>query len=294
MSDLLYPFEIKHNSIKHYLQIIKNCFWFIEKNGLYEKKEGDVVYLKFCQKRKYYFSINNESKSSSRYYLDENNIDTKKEKYKYIFFILKKLVNLNSFIKILETLKLNKFSNIVITLIYSGDRLYVSNLYVDSIAGKNKLLLLDDLYFYFKDIDNLYSSKLNIQIKERYNKLYNKFLDKIRSESFLIDDKLIKFDNLFDIINNKNNKKISFKEFQGVFENKKSISKNTIFYYLIYFITIKFNCFLNDYFCFEKLDFIILDKESNNMLKVPFKMSTFNFETNTKKELLPPLLPVRF
>ena len=295
MSDLIYPFEIKHSSIKHYLQIIKNYFRFIEKNGLYEKKEGTVIYLKFCNVNKtYYFNINNESKSSTRYYLNKNILDITTEKYKHIFLKLKKIINLSSFTKILETLKLKKFSNRVITFVYSDDRLYVSSLYINSMTGKNKLLLLDDLYFYFKDVDYLYSFKLNIQIKERYSKLYNKFLDKIKSESFLIENKLVKFDNIIDIINNKNNKNISFKEFQDIFDNKKSISKDIVFYYLIYFITIYFNCFLNDYFCLEKLDFIILDKESNNMIKVPFKMSKSNLETNFKKELLPPLLPVRF
>lgn len=289
MSNFVYPFDINSKSIKIYLQIIKNCFRLIEKNGIHIKIDGLIVYLRFNNNLDcYYIIINNKE-----YYLQNEIIENLSENYKKTIFLFKKLLEQENFLKILETLKINKFSNRNISFIFKDNILYPTCLFTTTLGINKNLLVFNDLFFYFKDIKLIKSTSLNLDIKESYSNLYNKFLSQLKTLSINTNNKKVKIESLYDLTLNKKCNKISFKQFQITKDFAGEVLNKDMFYYLIYLITIEFNLFLNKNFNLGNVDLMFFDKESNRIIKIPFKMSNHIELKEIKKDLLPPLLPVR-
>ena len=290
MSNLIYPFEINCKSINSYLQVIKNCFRLIEKNSLHLKVNGLFVSLKYSAVTKYY-SININKKD---YCLKSKSTNCLNEKYKKTIELFKNLLNEKKFLNALKDLKLNKFLNRYLTFIFLDDLVYPISLNIKTTIDDKSLLVLDDLYFYFKDLEKIKSTNLNLDIKEKYSELYKIFWEQLKVKSILNHNKNKTIDNLSNLSLNTNFNKISFKKFQIIHDSGLSIANKDMFYYLVYLITISFNHFLNRHFGLNNVDLMFFDKESNRIIKIPYRMSNISNTETINKDFLAPLMPVRF
>jgi len=290
MLRLIYPFEINCKSINTYLQVIKNCFRLIEKNNLHLKVNGLFVSLGYdITVKDYYININRKN-----FYLNDEKVKSLNENYNSAIFLFKNLINEIKFLSVLKSLKLDRFSNRSVSFIYLDELVYPISLNTDSVVSNKNLLVLDDLFFYFKDLENIKSTNLNLDIKIKYNNLYKIFWEKLKLKTILNCDEHKTIDSLSKLTLDKSCNKISFKNFQVLHDSRSAVSNKDMFYYLLYLITINFNHFLNRHFDLDNLDFIFFDKESNRIIKIPSKMSNISSTETTKKDFLPPLMPVRF
>lgn len=289
MSTFIYPFDINSNSIKIYLQVIKNCFRLIEKNNIHIKVDGIVLFLKYNHDLSCYYIIINKKE----YYLQSLKSKSLPETYRKIILTFEELLNQKEFLEVLGSLKLNKFSNRTISFIFKDDIVYPTCLFTSTLGINKNLLMLDSLYCYFSNIELIKSTSLNLDIKEKYSDLYKKFLSKLKSLSLTTNNKIEKIENFFELTLDKKSNKISFKKFQMLKDLELEVSNNDVFYYLIYLITIELNLFLNENFNLGNLDLMFFDKESNKIIKIPFRLSKNVQIERENKDLLPPLLPVR-
>jgi len=290
MSTFIYPFEINCRSINTYFQVIKNCFRMIEKNNLHLKIDGLILSLSYdINAKDYYININKKN-----LYLNNENFKYLNEKYNNAIILFRSILNEIKFLNALKTLKINKFSNRSITFIFLDGLIYPISLNTNSIVSNKNLLVLDDLFFYFSDLENIKSTNLNLDIKIKYNDLYKTFWEEIKLNTILNYDEHKTIESLNKLSLDEKCNKISFKKFQTLYESGLAISNKDIFYYLVYLITIKFNHFLNRHFGLGRLDFMFFDKESNRIIKIPSKMSNVISTKKTKEDFLPPLMPVRF
>ena len=272
MSYYCYSFDIKKiTSIKEYLFILKNCLRLCAKNNLYKNAFNKRIHVRYCDlQKKYYYCIN--SSRTKNYFGNENCIMTK--------------FNIN---KVLNVLKLNKYNNRCIEFdLDKEDNLFPIALY--NFESKNIILAYSNLFSYFEKHYNtkILSSNLQIQIKD-YQKLFDKYINYIKKNIFLEES----IENYLDLKLKSSDIRMSYCNFDKIYKKKEKPCKKNLFFYVVFFLSIEFNRFLNVEYCLKDKDLCLYDKNLNKIIKLPFSFYDKKYN-DIERELFSPLLPVSF
>ena len=290
-----YPFNLKEiNSIDEYLFIIKNCFRLIKKYGVSKKSSGIFVFIRWCDK------LNNWV-----FDFDKNNNKGIQIKNKDIYFensckfnalsFFNMLIDNKEFISILDKFYLKKKLNRTLGFIYNNnDTVYPLGLYTKNYINKKIEYILIEKNSIQKELINIDSRivdlKLQINIKN-YIDEYNKFIEKLRSITIKKKEKDFILKNYLSLSRASNSLKLSFKNYSDIVHNNIFPKETYLFYYVMYNITIEASKYLNDKINTE-FDLIFDDKINKKTIKLPYAF--YCNRQHEKKDLLPPLIPMRF
>ena len=278
-----YPFDLKNiNSIKEYLFIIKNCFRLIKKNGIRKKIEGLCFYVAWSSSKKKYFITNLNNFKISSVDLD----------------YIKEIINTEKINLFFKNYNMKKNLNRHFIFIYRDKKVYPVGLY-SNIERNNTYKLINNSNYIVKEISELDSRIENTKLQFKllnYIDEYNKFIESIKKTTVYFDEN--RSINLADFLGLKRcayHKKISYKKYINLINKKIFPTKEAIFYFVIYHITIELGLYLNNLLIeenSENIDFILIDQTSLKIIKIPSKFYYVKIEKDV--ELLPPLMPLRF
>jgi hypothetical protein len=279
--ETFYPFDLKNLiSIDEYLFIIKNCFRLIKKNGIRNKIDGFYVFINW--------SLDKQN------WLIESTSNISDEDKKIVIEIIKS-ESIESFF---ETYKMKQNANRRFVFIFKEKYIYPVGLY-SNLNSKSSYKVINNSNHIINTLSNLDSriknTKLQFQISNYFN-TYNDFIKKLNCISIKFEDNIeINLSSYLNLKKCSKQKRITFKSYNVLINEKIFPSNQDLFYFIVYFITIELGKYLNeliykDNICYN--DFIITDNVQQTTIKVPSK---FYYEYKKKdKVLLPPLLPSRF
>jgi len=311
--DIKHPFQIKNiKSINEYLFILKNILRIVSQKGAREKPAGFNIPVRWS---KLYDDFvvdfgSNKQRDVSGIHLDNLRFYfvLNSDMFNGINQILNDIKNCSNSKHIADMYKLKKNENRFLNFVVNKESIFCTGIYNRCKTSKRsgvyspekfKSVLIDDSFDFLNYLQQ-YFSFIQIQEKinkiENYNKIYLDFLEEIENLNLILksgknDDVVISFKKYINKELKKD--KIEIKKYIQIINKEEHIDEDSVFWFLIYHITLMFNHKLLESLNSNKInDIIIHDAISNNQIKIVRK---FNVVQNKKEKILnTPLMPVSF
>ncbi len=311
--DVKHPFEIKKiKDINEYLFILKNILRIAAQKKILVKPKGfslPVRWSKNLNKVVVDFG-SNKQRDTSGIHLDNLSFyyDESSDVFNSIKHVLTHIENCSNSDMLFEKYKLKKNENRFFELFVSNMDCVITGLYmrcqnsqrdgIYSRKGKKSILLnnSEDFLLDVKKSIEFFKIPEIVKIKSDHKKLYLDFLNKVENEFVCIVNKNDINQELYlnNYIHNTTEKnKLKITDYLKIINKEISFDENTMFWFLIYHLTLMFNNILLENLNVKNIDNIIVyDNISEEIIKIVKEFKINNILKEIK--LYSPIMPVSF